>query len=133
MLEKEKRRKERYDKRIKPVDQEKLKELKYATSLEERQQMKKGDIAYDNFLADSTQDPEMEKLLDSLIDEGMAKGKTDEQILAELGATMAGDASGSHLTPEERHEREESVIAELEAGMGEEEKQAAHDTFFKIN
>ena len=84
-------------------------------------------MAYEHFLTDSTQDPEMEKLLDSLIDEGMAKGKTDEQILAELSANMLGDASGSHLTPDERREREESVMAELEAGMGQEEKQAARD------
>ena len=69
----------------------------------------------------------MEKLLDSMIDEGMAKGNTDEQILAELGATMVGDSSGAHLTPEERRKREESVMAELEAGMGEDEKQAAKD------
>ena len=107
MLEKEKRRREPFDKKFRPVDPGKADELKYATTLEERREMKKGDTAYDKFLAESTQDAEMDKLLDSLIDERMAQGKTDEQILAELGATLAGDASGSHLTPEERHEREE--------------------------
>ena len=75
-------------------------------------------MAYDSFVTDSTQDPEIEKLLDSMIDESMAKGKTDEQILAELAGTMTGDASGSHLTPDERREREESIVKELEAGLG---------------
>ena len=130
MLEKEKRTKEPYDKRIKPVDPEKVQELKSATSLEERHLMKQGDMAYDTFMTDSTQDPEMEKLLDSMIDEGIAEGKTDEQILAELGSAMAGDSSGSHLTPDERRKREEAVLAELEAGMDEGEKQAAKDKFF---
>ena len=125
MLEKEKRNRELFDKRMKPIDPEKSHELKYATSLKERQQMKKGDMAYDAFVTDSTQDAEMEKMIDSLIDEGMAKGKSDEQILAELGATMTGDGSGSHLTQEERREREESVKKELEASMGEGGKQAA--------
>ena len=49
--------------------------------------------------------------------------------MAELGSAMAGDASGSHLTPDERRKREEAVLAELEAGMDEGEKQAAKDKF----
>ena len=70
----------------KPVDPERAQELRQAESLEERQQLRSSDSAYTRFLQDETQDPEMEKLLDEVIDAGMAQGKTDEQILAELGA-----------------------------------------------
>jgi len=44
---------------------------------------------------DSTQDAEVEKLIDNLIDEKMLEGKTDEQILAELGA-ITGMTSDRH-------------------------------------
>ena len=48
--------------------------------------MQKGDMAFNKFKMDVSQDAEIEKLLDSIIDERMSQGKTDEQILEELGS-----------------------------------------------
>ena len=44
----------------------------------------------------------MEKLLDSIIDERMGQGKTDEQILAELGMTTGIATELQSMTPEQR-------------------------------
>lgn len=48
----------------------------------------------------------MDKLLDSLIDDRLGDGKTDEQILDEL-SVMTGMASGdTAISPEAKQERE---------------------------
>ena len=76
---------------------------------------------------DSTQDVEMEKLLDSLIDEKMQEGKTDEQILAELGA-ITGLTSERHAkTPEELKKYEQSLHDDIEKSLNEDDKQKAFE------
>jgi len=49
----------------------------------------------------------MEKLLDSLIDDKMGEGKTDEQILAELGAVTGMSSERHAMTPEDRKKYEQ--------------------------
>lgn len=63
--------------------------------MEERSMIQQGDTSFGKFVMDSTQDAEVEKLIDNLIDEKMLEGKTDEQILAELGA-ITGMTSDRH-------------------------------------
>ena len=76
---------------------------------------------------DSTQDAEMEKLLDSLIDEKMQEGKTDEQILAELGA-ITGLTSERHAkTPEELKKYEQSLHDDIKKSLNEDDKQKAFE------
>ena len=67
----------------------------------------------------------MEKLLDEVIDAGMAQGKTDEQILAELGAMTGMLRSEDALTNEEVAEREQKLNQELEESVTPEERRRA--------
>lgn len=102
-------RKQRRSTGSKPVDPERALELRQAESREERQQLRSSDSAYTRFLQEETQDPEMEKLLDEVIEAGMAQGKTDEQILAELGAMTGMLRSEDALTNEEVAQREQKL------------------------
>ena len=43
--------------------------------------MKKGDLIYNKFAAENIQDEELDRELDKLIDEQLALGKSDQDIL----------------------------------------------------
>lgn len=60
----------------------------------------KGESAFDKFVTEGTQDAEMEKMLDSIIDERMGEGKTDEQILAELAGMTNMASEADSMSPE---------------------------------
>ena len=60
----------------------------------------KGESAFDKFVTEGTQDAEMEKMLDSIIDERMGEGKTDEQILAELAGMTNMTSEADSMSPE---------------------------------
>ena len=85
-LDKQKELQDGFSKKFKPVDAERNLRDKFAGSLKERKMMRKADVKYGQFVKDEVIDPDLDKMLDNLIDEKMAAGKTDEQILAELGA-----------------------------------------------
>ena len=86
------------------VDAERASEIKQAQTKEERAMLRKGDTAYSKFLIDETQDADMEKLMDKIIDDGMKAGKSDADILAELGK-VTGVAPGA-LSEEQKIEHQ---------------------------
>lgn len=57
----------------------------------------------------------------------MKEGKTDEQILAELGAMTGMASEEDAMTPEKRKERDQKVFEQLESSLTAEERQQARD------
>ena len=110
MLDREKREREGINKKYKPVDPEKISRRKEGESKQEQRMINKGETAYGQFLMDSTQDAEMEKMLDSIIDERMSQGKTDEQILAELAVMTKMTSETEAMSPEQADSRQADIV-----------------------
>ena len=101
--------------------------MKEGQSKLEQRMINKGESAFDKFVSESTQDAEMDKMLDSLIDERMGAGKTDEQILAELASMTNMTSEADSMSNEQSQSRHDDLVQQLEESLGPEERQKAFD------
>ena len=107
--------------RLKPLDGTRNIRRKKARSMEELRDMKRDDIKFSKFQRETVMDTAFEKELDGLIDEQMAKGKTDQEIIAYVGGLTG-------LGPQQPESEEENIEDEEELNaMDESYKQFGPD------
>lgn len=91
--------------------------------------LQRSDAEYSKFLAEETQDSELDKMVDQLIDEGLAAGKTDKEILAELSGKTGLVTGGNTMTLEQTQKHQESISKNIADSLSTHEKQKVIDSF----
>jgi hypothetical protein len=76
-----------------------------AVSKEELRELKKGEAEYQQFMSEHLQDADIDKKLDNIIDEQIAKGKSDAEILRHLGNVVGVGSESTTRADQEKKER----------------------------